>query len=804
MILLFLVVWAIVIALNEVLFSAQPFTLTSLADTMPSTLVLSVFLSAAVYLAKKKIIDALKKGQPIDKRFVAELTPQVGHELNNVRRQMEGTDTEDSIPYENQGNVRRSTSKSRRKVNPYTAAVEAARTPHNKARREAYQRAYGDRGRHNLDDPNLKRAQEGLEALDALGSLSEDSGAEVPLTPRRRSDANRERSSNTYGMSAHMKAVEKAASGHSAATQHPFSSTGASVKGPRVTSGPTMAERKAQIEQNKEQLKQRRREQIEALSTVSQEDKAKAAVEQKNAAAQKKQRQKERQEQEAKAKAQAHKEFKQLKESLNPFAKKDAVKSKLGEKSKAAEQAAAEQAAAEKAAAEKAATEQAAMQAASEQARAQAEAQLKQSQAAAKQSQKVVRETRTAAPRKKPSDLLQSKQASSLAERAAQQQNLERLQQEAKRNVSSQHVPMGADDEARVPDYVDSLEIPGKGNLQLDTSGLQRTRKPKQGAGLDTSALKKAKLSPAINANMQRSAATFKPQQVDVGGGSGAGGRMLSTSAKDHAGAGNSMLQRTGEVGVNQPQQGSSGMSVRDTAAAMSTTLSNDSSLERGKTKRLDLADYQANARARALARAQAPKATHGWQGNAPTAKKHRADTTASSARKHTSAEQGRVGTASTLGMNNARAGLPTQMISSDEAPVRQVISTSLKPQVGPHSDNLPKVRPSDPISDLQLAPKIRARAKSNIKRNRDKLLQRGPNFINAAATAAAKGTVGSTSNAALSSRNAATNAQTDKIHAQNQANTYQMQQEAADQGAAQGKAQSKGANAKTPTDEQA
>ena len=784
MILLFLVVWAIVIALNEVLFSAQPFTLTSLADTMPSTLVLSVFLSAAVYLAKKKIIDALKKGQPIDKRFVAELTPQVGHELNNVRRQMEGTDTEDAISYENQGNVRRSTSKSRRKVNPYTAAVEAARTPHNKARREAYQRAYGDRGRHNLDDPNLKRAQEGLEALDALGSLSEDSGAEVPLTPRRRSDANRERSSNTYGMSAHMKAVEKAASGHSAATQHPFSSTGASVKGPRVTSGPTMAERKAQIEQNKEQLKQRRREQIEALSTVSQEDKAKAAVEQKNAAAQKKQRQKERQEQEAKAKAQAHKEFKQLKESLNPFAKKDAVKSKLGEKSKAAEQAA--------------------MQAASEQARAQAEAQLKQSQAAAKQSQKVVRETRTAAPRKKPSDLLQSKQASSPAERAAQQQNLERLQQEAKRNVSSQHVPMGADDEARVPDYVDSLEIPGKGNSQLDTSGLQRTRKPKQGAGLDTSALKKAKLSPAINANMQRSAATFKPQQVDVGGGSGAGGRMLSTSAKDHAGAGNSMLQRTGEVGVNQPQQGSSGMSVRDTAAAMSTTLSNDSSLERGKTKRLELADYQANARARALARAQAPKATHGWQGNAPTAKKHRADTTASSARKHTSAEQGRVGTASTLGMNNARAGLPTQMISSDEAPVRQVISTSLKPQVGPHSDNLPKVRPSDPISDLQLAPKIRARAKSNINRNRDKLLQRGPNFINAAATAAAKGTVGSTSNAALSSRNAATNAQTDKIHAQNQANTYQMQQEAADQGAAQGKAQSKGANAKTPTDEQA
>ena len=799
MILLFLVVWAIVIALNEVLFSAQPFTLTSLADTMPSTLVLSVFLSAAVYLAKKKIIDALKKGQPIDKRFVAELTPQVGHELNNVRRQMEGTDTEDAISYENQGNVRRSTSKSRRKVNPYTAAVEAARTPHNKARREAYQRAYGDRGRHNLDDPNLKRAQEGLEALDALGSLSEVSGAEVPLTPRRRSDANRERSSKTYGMSAHMKAVEKAASGHSAATQHPFSSTSASIKGPRVTSGPTMAERKAQIEQNKEQLKQRRREQIEALSTVSQEDKAKAAVEQKNAAAQMKQRQKERQEQEAKAKAQAHKEFKQLKESLNPFAKKDAVKSKLDEKNKAAEQAAAE-----KAAAEKAAAEQAAMQAAAEQARAQAEAQLMQSQATAKQSQKVVRETRTAAPRKKPSDLLQSKQASSPAERAAQQQNLERLQQEAKHSMSSQHVPMGADDEARVPDYVDSLEIPGKGNSQLDTSGLQRTRKPKQGAGLDTSALKKAKLSPAINANMQRSAATFKPQQVDVGGGSGAGGRMLSTSAKDHAGAGNSMLQRTGEVGVNQPQQGSSGMSVRDTAAAMSTTLSNDSSLERGKTKRLDLADYQANARARALARAQAPKATHGWQGNAPTAKKHRADATASSARKHTSAEQGRVGTASTLGMNNARAGLPTQMISSDEAPVRQVISTSLKPQVGPHSDNLPKVRPSDPISDLQLAPKIRARAKSNIKRNRDKLLQRGPNFINAAATAAAKGTVGSTSNAALSSRNAATNAQTDKIHAQNQANTYQMQQEAADQGAAQGKAQSKGANAKTPTDEQA
>ena len=92
MILLFLSVWAIIIALNEVLFAAQPFSMISIAAALPHTLMFSVVLSAAVYVAKKKILDAIDKGQPIDKRFVADLTPEVGHELNAMRKKLSRMD----------------------------------------------------------------------------------------------------------------------------------------------------------------------------------------------------------------------------------------------------------------------------------------------------------------------------------------------------------------------------------------------------------------------------------------------------------------------------------------------------------------------------------------------------------------------------------------------------------------------------------------------------------------------------------------------------------------------------------------
>lgn len=773
MILLFLAVWAIVIALNEVLFSAQPFALTNVADAMPSTLVLSVFLSAAVYLAKTKIIDALHKGRSIDKRFVAELTPQVGHELNNVRRQMEGGDPKKgTYSKPKAGTVRRATAATRGKVNPYTAAVQAARTPHNKARREAYQRAYGERTRHNLDAPELKKAQEGLEALDALGALNEDFGADVPMrTQTRRTSTSKKSSSElatTYGKGTKATATKstKASSARSSSAASASSdSSKAGVKGTKRSATPSVAERKAQLEQSKEQQKQRRREQIEALSTLSQEDKVKAEAQQKSAEAQKKQRQKERQEQEAKAKAQAHQEFNQLKESLNPFAKKDAVRSKLDEKAKSSEM-------------DGEGSGLGASSAAGD------EAKILHSKSKGSSSQKTIRNTRT--PQGERSEESSTFRGASASERAALQQNLERLQEEAKRTISDSSFA-GGDDKHNVPDYVDSLEIPGKNVSQLDVSSLQRTRRPKQGAGLDTSALKKVTLSPAANANMQRMASPFKPQQVSGlssdASGSGAGGRMLKTSKFDHVGAGNSMLKRSGELGVSTPQEGSSGMSVRENAAAMNTALSNDATIERGKVKSLGLAEFQANARARALARAQAPKTGPGWAGP----KKTKTTTRRAGAAAGGSSESahGRVGTASTLGLNNARTGLPTQMIPSDEAPVRKVVSTSMKLQVGPHSDNLPKVRPSDVIADLQLSPKIKARASGNIKRNREKLLQRSPNFINAAATAAAMGTVGSTSNQHLNHQNASSDKQ-----AQNQADAYNKMQQKPSQD--------------TPTDEQA
>lgn len=92
MILLFFSVWAIAIALSEVLFASQPFSLNSIMSTLPQTMIFSALLSAAVYLAKSKILDAMHKGRPIDKKFVAEITPEVGHELNKMRQKIASYD----------------------------------------------------------------------------------------------------------------------------------------------------------------------------------------------------------------------------------------------------------------------------------------------------------------------------------------------------------------------------------------------------------------------------------------------------------------------------------------------------------------------------------------------------------------------------------------------------------------------------------------------------------------------------------------------------------------------------------------
>lgn len=86
MLLLFFTVWAIVIALNEMIFAGDPFTADSIMSSLPETAALSVILSAAVFLAKSRIKQALESGRAIDRNFVAELAPEVGHELNEIRR----------------------------------------------------------------------------------------------------------------------------------------------------------------------------------------------------------------------------------------------------------------------------------------------------------------------------------------------------------------------------------------------------------------------------------------------------------------------------------------------------------------------------------------------------------------------------------------------------------------------------------------------------------------------------------------------------------------------------------------------
>lgn len=838
MILLFVVVWAIVIALNEVLFSAQPFTLTSLADAMPSTLMLSVFLSAAVYLAKKKIIDALKKGQPIDKRFVAELTPQVGHELNNMRRQMEGNEGEDpnASTDPNAANIHRARTANRRKFNPYTAAVEAASAPRNKARREAYQRAY----ENTIEDANLAKAQEGLAALDALGAAERKAkesqsteGAAVPTTARKssKSGAGSVSSSSSALSAGATSASASAATSTAASTTNSLSGAGAangdtskaagagnsgsSSKIPLKSSAfSSLAERQAQ----KEQSKQRRQEQIDALSAVSQEDKAKAAAQSKKALAKNKAEDKSKSDDRGVVSAAGN--------AVNANSASNASNEGNAASNASNASNAGNASGANAYAESKGLSDDKKSSASSRSNAVSAEgkqdkdgASIYQSKASAKQNSKVVRDTRSATGQAAQRASMGSR-VSSFAERAAQQQHLASLQQEAQEQVPLSSLRNRDSSKPQAKSFFHRNHALAPTHTKLDTSALQRSRQPKQGAGLDTSALKRATLSPGAQANMEHAINPFIPPTYSESSnalGAGAfnvGGRMLNTSAQDHLGAGNSMLQRTGDVGVNAPQQGSNNISPWTSAAAMSTTMNNDTSMARGQVQRLNLADFQANARARALARAQAPKATMGSVANsrlAPSSlsrRNRRKDLTNNASTQGTRGVMGGRGSwnkgafahggaehnnggldnqnsrligASTLGLNNARTALPRETIPEDQASVHRVVTTSLKPQVGPHSDHIPKVRPSDVIADLQLSPKIRARAHgTNLRRNRDQLLQRGPNFINAAATTAATGSVGAVSSEPMTSSNAATNAQTDRIHAHRNIGTYDRMQKSA------------------------
>ena len=758
MVLLFLCVWAIVIAINEVLFAAQPFSLTSIADAMPHTLMFSVVLSAAVYLAKKKIVDALSKGQRIDKRFVAELTPQVGHELNTMRRRMAGENESNPKAKAPPKKAAPQQPKRAKRINPYTAAVNAARAPGTIRReRESYQRqrAYGERTNPYVD-PKLRRAEEGLAALDALNSMDRPMDAPVPTMGRDSSarsfgstSGNNSRASN---LSTGSKALFNTLKQDEAAKQQAISKAKLQAK---KKAEQTIAERKAQLAQTQEQLKQRRRAQLDALTAISQEEQAKAAA--KQAAQQKKleEQQRQRKLQESQRQNQEKQEFAQLKQNLNPFARKDEVKSKTA---KLADQARSKGATAE-----------------SDEERAHGE----QAQDTANKKNAVIRETRIAKPEPAPQE--PTHMAYTAEDRAQHRAHLERLQSEAKINAAQQQASAngGSGDDTHVPSFLDNIELPHGSNI--DTSALKRKHAPKQGAGLDTSALKKATLSPGAQSQMRSGVQplTLRTAQSTASNGL-AGTKMLHTSAGDQAGASNSMLKRTGNVGVNTPQGHAQYLNDLASAAAMSTTLENDATIGRGRVKPMDLAEFQANARARALARAQAPKTTMQQHVASMASNANRkGQPTATNANHAGSAKV--LGHASTLGLNNARGSLPTQTIPSDQAPIRKVINTSIKPMVGPHRDTLPKVLPSPGIAAIQTPPRIRSKAKVS-RRASDTLLKREQNFVNAAAAVASTGTVGATNSNTLHRPLDGVN---DKIHAQTQAKAYnQMQSQVSGAGA--------------------
>lgn len=770
MVLLFLCVWAIVIAINEVLFAAQPFSLTSIADAMPHTLMFSVVLSAAVYLAKKKIVDALSKGQRIDKRFVAELTPQVGHELNTMRRRMAGEDESNPKTKASPKKAAPQPPKHAKRINPYTAAVNAARTPGTIRReRESYQRprAYGERSNPYVD-PKLRRAEEGLAALDALNSMDRPMDAPVPTMGRDSSTRSFGTTSGSNSRASNLSTGSKAFFNNlkqdEAAKQQAISKAKLQAK---KKAEQTIAERKAQLAQTQEQLKQRRRAQLDALTAISQEEQAKAAA--KQAAQQKKleEQQRQRKLQESQRQHQEKQEFAQLKQNLNPFARKDEVKSKTA---KLADQAHSKTTTAESG---------------EERAHGEQGIDLKtKAQDTANKKNAVIRETRIAKPEPAPQE--PTHMAYTAEDRAQHRAHLERLQSEAKINAAQlqqSNANGGSGDDTHVPSFLDNIELPHGSNI--DTSALKRKHAPKQGAGLDTSALKKATLSPGAQSQMRSGVQPLTLRTAQSTGSNGlAGTKMLHTTAGDQAGASNSMLKRTGNVGVNTPQGHAQYLNDLASAAAMSTTLENDATIGRGRVKPMDLAEFQANARARALARAQAPKTTM---------QQHVASMASNGARKGqptatTNADHAGsakvLGHASTLGLNNARGSLPTQTIPSDQAPIRKVINTSIKPMVGPHRDTLPKVLPSPGIAAIQTPPRIRSKAKVS-RRASDTLLKREQNFVNAAAAVASTGTVGATNSNTLHRPLDGVN---DKIHSQTQAKAYnQMQSQVSGAGASAG-----------------
>lgn len=553
MVLLFLSVWAIVIALNEVLFAAQPFSMTSIAAAMPHTLMFSVVLSAAVYIAKKRIIDAVNKGRPIDKRFVAELTPEVGHQLNSMRRKLEAMD----------GGKGKSVGKKVKGKNkgrnfPSDSELSHAHKEQAKLNQEAYDRIYEKQVRNEqLKEQKEKakaqaraRVQQGNRAQQYDESMSERESVTTGVVG----------DPNDFVKEAHAQMMEQAQERMDAAKRQ---RTAQELQEQRK-SAPSMVESRARLAKEKELQKERREAQIDALGAISQQERAveEARRAQEKAAAQA--RAQERAEAAAKAEAEAKAQ------------------------ARAQAQARAEAAAKEKAEQERRAMAKVRELAAAKERAAIAARERKEQEAHARKAQEMqMRKLQEAQMRKAQARKVQEEQARKVQEEQARKaqeaqmrkaQHLEHLQEQAK-NIKSINLdaPKKVAHQQEI-DFIDQIEIPKGG---LDTSSLRPYQMPKSGAGLDTSALKKVTL------NKEHS-----PERLSS--------KMLNTSGNTLSNA---------NLSKKVTAKGKDKLSVKEGAMAMQTTLQNDSALPRGQANTLELAHYQANARARALAQAQSPKA---------------------------------------------------------------------------------------------------------------------------------------------------------------------------------------------------
>ena len=763
MILLFLSVWAIIIALNEVLFAAQPFSMQSIASALPHTLMFSVVLSAAVFVAKKKILDAIDKGQPIDKRFVADLTPEVGHELNAMRKQIARMD-QAQVRNQNARAVAmaRARARARARSSPdelgEIAATNRERLKQNRATyNHLYQSAQNRRRQEELKKQKERmkayaKAHAKAQAQAARAEKKKEARARAALKSGKAALQNAPLGDpNDFVQKAHaqmLKAQERA---------QPQPKLKPQSKPNTPVTPVSAAQKRAQ----EEQARARRQAQIEALGAISSEDKAKLQSKQE-------QELKERKAKEAaaaKAKQaqaqQAQAQHEQLKKSLDPNAARAEVKAqtqKIKEQGlsaqKAAEKAAAEKAAAEKAAAEKAAADKkaaerkAAQQKAAEQkAAAEKAAQQKavEQKAAAEKNaaeQKAVQAgaartaARTAA--ETAAFLQEAKAATGATKNVAA---LEKLQAQAHDMTEAQGQAKGPAAGAGVG-FMDQLIIPKTDNV--DVSGLKGHQRPKRGAGLDISALKRVPGAPSTGP------VPFNPPQLVKESGAGVssvgGVRFLSSSTTRSAMS----------VGTSQGNATAGIPNARMAGAAFGTTLQNDATIERGKANTLDFASYQANARERALGRAQAPKATA--QAQYVAAATNRSVTGLNMNTQTQKPVGGKLtapGNRAAFNAQMQRPGLASAHLG-DNGPLRQVVAGT-KPVVGPSRDTLPKVLPSPSIESIQTAPKLRSKRVINAQK-RDDMFKRELTFVDDTPSQAKMDELA---------------AQTDKIHAQDHADAY-------------------------------